>query len=149
MHTETLINGLTAIFHCILLWNTSIWHNDMFYVHIIMYLNCSYYRRHTRVVQSASWLVHQLSRLRFAQSARCPVCELAYPWVIQLPFWTYGFWHVSGPTDKRMLVAILCARAEGQVAKYASYWISLKNKTAFLRLWNNPRTWLNRTFKIT
>ena len=49
---KTLINGLTAIFNCILLWNTSIWHNDVFYVHIINDLKLQlYYRRHPRVVQ--------------------------------------------------------------------------------------------------
>jgi len=35
---KRLINGLTTIFNCILLWNTSVWHNDVFYVHIIIYL---------------------------------------------------------------------------------------------------------------
>jgi len=37
-YAKTLINDLTTIFNCILLWSTSIWHNDVFYVHIIIYL---------------------------------------------------------------------------------------------------------------
>jgi len=56
-----LINGLTTISNCILLWSTSIWHNDVFYIHIIVYLKL---QLHPRVVQSASW-----------QSANCPVTQ--------------------------------------------------------------------------
>jgi len=49
---KTLINGLTTIFNCILLWNTSSWHNDVFYVHIVIYLKLQLlYWRHPRVVQ--------------------------------------------------------------------------------------------------
>jgi len=34
------------------LWNTSIWHSGVFYVHIIVYLKLQlYYRRYPRVVQ--------------------------------------------------------------------------------------------------
>jgi len=35
---NTLINGLTTIFNYISLWNSAIWHNDVFYIHIIIYL---------------------------------------------------------------------------------------------------------------
>jgi len=67
--TKTLINGLTTIFNCISLLSTSIWHNDVFYVHIIIYLKL---------------------QLLSATSARCPVRELAirelaFPRVVQLP----------------------------------------------------------------
>jgi len=41
------------------------------------------------LVQSASWLVCELSSPRVDQSARCPVRELAYPRVVQLP-WMLG-----------------------------------------------------------
>jgi len=97
-HAKTLINGLTTIFNCILLWNTSIWHNDVFYVHIIIYLklqllpaasaSCPVHDLSSpRLVQSASWLVRELSSPLVDQSARCPVHELAihelaYPRVV-------------------------------------------------------------------
>ena len=55
---KTLINGLTTIFSCILLWNTSIWHNDVLYVHIIIYLKL---------------------QLLPATSVSCPVRDLSSP----------------------------------------------------------------------
>ena len=77
---KALINGLTMILNCILLWNTSIWHNDVFYVHIMIYLKLQ-----------LTGVIRDLSSPLVDQSARCPVCELAvlelvYPQVVQLPY---------------------------------------------------------------
>jgi len=55
------------------------WHNDVFYVHIIIYLKLQ-----QLPATSASCAVRDLSS-RVDQSTRCPVRELAYLRVVQLP----------------------------------------------------------------
>jgi len=105
---KTLINGLTTIFNCILLWNTSIWHNDMFcpHNHLLKTTTTTSNIRELsspRLVQSASWLVRKLSSPLVDQSARCPVRELAirelaYPRVVHLTSEVQGA--VNGPVSQ-------------------------------------------------
>ena len=80
---KTLINGLTTIFNCILLWNTSIWHNDMFYVH-----------NHLLKTTTTTSDIRELSSPRLVQSASWLVRELSSPLVDQSASWQSASWHI-------------------------------------------------------
>jgi len=98
---KTLTNGLSTISNCILLWNTSIWHNDVFYVHIIIYLKLQLSTTGNIrelsslwLVQSASWLVRKLTSPRDVQSASWLVRKLSSPRDVQSASWQSASWHI-------------------------------------------------------
>ena len=120
-HAKTLINGLTTVFNCILLWNTSIWHNDVFYVHIIIYLKLQ-----LLLATSTTCPVREVTSQLVDQSTRCLVCELAYPRVVQLP--------LNAMLENLMALFAVCIVVYVNCNQCTRFGLLCKSRTLVLRL---------------